>query len=103
MNTVGRSEQTLGSAHNPLDGTADVINHRMTGLRARRLEPSGRSALSPVAMPESPEDLARSHLYDLAERVATEITLIEPDWCQIAREAAEIATTTRAWCLDETT
>ena len=101
MNPVGRSEQTLGSAHSPLDGTADVINHGMRRPARGRLEPSAASSVSPVAMPESPKDLARSRLYDLAERIASEIPLLEPDWCQIAKDAAEIAATVRAWCLDE--
>jgi ABC-type transporter Mla subunit MlaD len=46
--------------------------------------------------PDDPDDLAArdpalSHLYRLAEGIVNEITGRSPDWCQIARDAQQLA------------
>jgi hypothetical protein len=43
--------------------------------------------------PEKPEtyDAALSHLYDLADGIACDIANVTPDWCQIAKDARELA------------
>lgn len=46
--------------------------------------------------PDPEKEYAR--LAELAERIATDIAIARPDWCALARDAAELADGTRARC-----
>lgn len=52
--------------------------------------------------PASPDETALSRLYDLAEGLAAAITALAPDWCEIARDASELADAARRRCPDST-
>lgn len=62
-----------------------------------------RYLLGVETAPEDPDenrrdDAALSHLYDLAEQIASEIALPMPDWCAIARDAAELCDQANKQC-----
>lgn len=48
-------------------------------------------------LPESP-DPALSHLFRLAEGIVEKITGRTPDWCQVARDARELAERAQERC-----
>jgi hypothetical protein len=54
--------------------------------------------MDPGGTDEAEADLGRSRLADLAERLADEIARASPDWCALARDAAELARGTMARC-----
>lgn len=43
-------------------------------------------------------DTEYARMAELAERLATDIALAEPDWCSLAADAAELAKGTKARC-----
>lgn len=48
----------------------------------------------------SPRDEALSRLYALAEGLAADVSVLEPDWCQIAINARELAERADRLCRD---
>jgi hypothetical protein len=58
-------------------------------------------AMTSPPNPDERDDPSLDRLYDLAERVASEVFAIRPDWCRVARDARELAGAAQRRCCQE--
>lgn len=79
----------------PRGPAAHPENTLASTAQQRYLWPVGTN---PEPEPGHSQDPALSRLYRLAEALASDIALREPDWCGIARDARALATAAQKRC-----